>query len=214
MSQGNEKDVQQLLELARDKSGAGRTRLVPIVGDLFFEENSVLSERERALMTDILRQLIHDVEMTVRKVLAERLADEPDAPPWAYNFFTGVPAPAGGGLVLLPMLLSSSVGGGFFRQPLVTGLFMVVVAGLMVSRIPTFAFKKFKVPNPWILPSMLFVGLFAATLVSAPWTTLSVVLVIYLASIPFSVRAYRSLKKKALALTEGKAGTGDDEPGE
>lgn len=140
--------------------------------------------------------------------------DEPDAPPWAYNFFTGVPAPAGGGLVLLPMLLSSSVGGGFFRQPLVTGLFMVVVAGLMVSRIPTFAFKKFKVPNPWILPSMLFVGLFAATLVSAPWTTLSVVLVIYLASIPFSVRAYRSLKKKALALTEGKAGTGDDEPGE
>ena len=81
MSQGNEKDVQQLLELARDKSDAGRTRLVQIVGDLFFEENSVLSERERALMTDILRQLIHDVEMTVRKVLAERLADEPDAPP-------------------------------------------------------------------------------------------------------------------------------------
>ena len=80
MSQGNGKDVQQLLELARDKSDAGRTRLVQIVGDLFFEENSVLSERERALMTDILRQLIHDVEMTVRKVLAERLAGEADAP--------------------------------------------------------------------------------------------------------------------------------------
>ena len=138
--------------------------------------------------------------------------DEPDAPPWAYNFFTGVPAPAGGGLVLLPMMLSSSLGNGFFRDPWVTGLFMIVVAGLMVSRIPTFAFKKFKVPNPWILPSMLFVGLFAATLVSAPWPTLSVVLVLYMISIPFSVRAYRSLERKARALTEGTAGTDDGEP--
>ena len=138
--------------------------------------------------------------------------DEPDAPPWAYNFFTGVPAPAGGGLVLLPMILSFNLGDGFFRQPWVTGMFMVVVAGLMVSRIPTFAFKKFKVPNPWILPSMLFVGLFAATLVSAPWTTLSVMLILYLASIPLSVRAYRSLQRKAQALTEGTSGTDDGEP--
>lgn len=138
--------------------------------------------------------------------------DEPKAPPWAYNFFTGVPAPAGGGLVLLPMMLSFNLGDGFFRQPWVTGLFMIIVAGLMVSRIPTFAFKKFKVPNPLILPSMLLVGLLAATLVSAPWTTISVLLILYLASIPFSVRAYRSLRRKAQALTEGTAGTDSGEP--
>ena len=59
----------------------GRTRLVQIVGDLFFEDKLVLSERERLLMTDILRQLIHDVEITVRKALAIRLADESNAPP-------------------------------------------------------------------------------------------------------------------------------------
>jgi uncharacterized protein (DUF2336 family) len=72
--------MQDLLDLARDKSVRGRTRLVQVVGDLFFDEHDVLNERERSLMTDILRQLIHDVEMSVRKALADRLADHEDAP--------------------------------------------------------------------------------------------------------------------------------------
>jgi len=73
-------DLDSLLDLARDKSVESRTRLVRIVGDLFFETASVLSERERALMSEILRQLIHDVEMSVRRALAERLAHEPGSP--------------------------------------------------------------------------------------------------------------------------------------
>jgi len=47
MSHDNEHDVRLLLDLARDKSATGRTRLVQIVGDLFFDEGSVLSERAR-----------------------------------------------------------------------------------------------------------------------------------------------------------------------
>lgn len=73
-------EMQELLDLARDKSVNGRTRLVQVVGDLFFEEKSVTNERERALMTQILQQLIHDVEQSVRKALADRLAVEGDAP--------------------------------------------------------------------------------------------------------------------------------------
>ena len=73
-------NVGDLLELARDKSIEGRTRMVAIVGDLFFDTQTVLTDRERGLMTDILRQLIHDVEMSVRKLLAQRLATEPFAP--------------------------------------------------------------------------------------------------------------------------------------
>jgi uncharacterized protein (DUF2336 family) len=72
--------MQELLDLARDKSVNGRTRLVQVVGDLFFEEKSVTNDRERALMTQILQQLIHDVEQSVRKALADRLAVENDAP--------------------------------------------------------------------------------------------------------------------------------------
>ena len=77
-SQGLEFD--ELLDLARDRSVASRTRLVETVSDLFFDKKSTLSDRERALMTEILRRLIHDIEMSVRRTLAERLAAEPDAP--------------------------------------------------------------------------------------------------------------------------------------
>ena len=71
---------QGLLKLARDRSIEGRTRLVQSVGDLFFNTDTVLSDRERSLMTEILRQLIHDVELSVRLALSERLAGEDGAP--------------------------------------------------------------------------------------------------------------------------------------
>jgi len=80
MAKRDETQMQELLDLARDKSVDGRTRLVQIVGDLFFEDSDILTERERALMTEILRKLIFDVEMSVRKALADRLAVELDAP--------------------------------------------------------------------------------------------------------------------------------------
>ncbi len=72
--------MRELLDLARDNSVAGRTSLVGTVSDLYFTEAAEFTEREIALMTDILRRLIHDVEMSVRLALAERLADRPDAP--------------------------------------------------------------------------------------------------------------------------------------
>jgi uncharacterized protein (DUF2336 family) len=73
-------DVDALLRLAHDRSAAARRDLVEIISDLFFDQDRILSERERATMSDILRQLIHDVEISVRKHLAIRLSDEPQAP--------------------------------------------------------------------------------------------------------------------------------------
>ena len=73
-------ETEKLFKLARDKSVAGRTALVATVSDLFFGHEDVLSEKERTLMTEILNQLLHDVEMTVRRELAERLADQEEAP--------------------------------------------------------------------------------------------------------------------------------------
>lgn len=73
--------VDELLRLARDKSIEGRKTLVATISDLFGEREGVLTERERALMTDILNKLVNDFEMTIRRELSERLADEPKAPP-------------------------------------------------------------------------------------------------------------------------------------
>ena len=71
--------------------------------------------------------------------------DGPELPPWAKNFFTGVPAPAGGGLVLLPLILSFQVDSALVRDPVVVGLTIVAVAFLLVSGLPTFSFKNFRV---------------------------------------------------------------------
>lgn len=131
--------------------------------------------------------------------------DEPDAPPWASNFFTGVPAPAAAGLALLPMFLSLQVGDGFVRNPIVVSAVMITVAGLMVSRVPTFAFKKMKIANQWVLPTMVLVVLIAASLLTAPWPTVSAFLLIYIASIPFSVHAYRTMRRKAESGFPGEA---------
>ncbi|MHA1569732.1 MAG: DUF2336 domain-containing protein, partial [Alphaproteobacteria bacterium] len=76
---GTEK-LAHLLDLARNKTLAAREELVETVSDLFFDDHRILSDHERSLMTDILRQLIHDVEMAVRRKLADRLADQPNAP--------------------------------------------------------------------------------------------------------------------------------------
>jgi uncharacterized protein (DUF2336 family) len=73
-------ETQHLFELARDKTIVGRQQLTATVTDLFFAKGAALTDRERALMTDILRQLIEDVESSVRRSLAERLAHQKDAP--------------------------------------------------------------------------------------------------------------------------------------
>jgi|HubBroStandDraft_1064217.scaffolds.fasta_scaffold00037_50 uncharacterized protein (DUF2336 family) len=74
------KELDYLSELARDKTLAGRRALVATIGDLFFANSEVLSDREKALMTEILRHLIHDIEIAVRRALADRLAEQPTAP--------------------------------------------------------------------------------------------------------------------------------------
>lgn len=120
-----------------------------------------------------------------------------DMPAWASNYFTGVPAPAGGGLALLPMILSFTFQNPALGHPAINIPVMVVVACLMISRIPTYALKQFRVPHRMVMPFLLLVGLTAALLAMATWLTVSVFLFVYLLSIPFSVRAYRRLQLEA-----------------
>jgi uncharacterized protein (DUF2336 family) len=63
-----------LLQLARDKSMAGRQELAETISDLFLGDTKSLSDRERALTYDILSQVIHDVEMGVRRNISKQLA--------------------------------------------------------------------------------------------------------------------------------------------
>lgn len=120
-----------------------------------------------------------------------------DLPPYAYNFFTGVPAPAGAGLVMMPMFLYFETEIGIFRSPILCGVVLAAVAALMVSRVPTFAFKSFRIPREWVVPSLLVVGAVAAFMTTEPWIMLLIIGALYIGSIPISVRAYGRLRRAA-----------------
>ena len=132
-----------------------------------------------------------------------------DTPPpiahaYAYNFFTGVPAPAGAGLVLFPLFLgveSRSLGlpwmGTLAHNPVFCAVVLVGVALLLVSTVPVWSFKNFKVPREFVLPLLLGVGTFAAVLVADPWAALACAGLIYLGMLPFSRRSFHRLRQDA-----------------
>jgi uncharacterized protein (DUF2336 family) len=72
--------IRELVELARDSAPAARARLVAGIGDLMFDEAEPASPREKEIATDILRYLVREAEIAVRRALADRLAREPNAP--------------------------------------------------------------------------------------------------------------------------------------
>ncbi len=130
-------------------------------------------------------------------------------PAYTYNFFTGVPAPAGAGCVLFPLFLGIWLQqmdwpllAGAVRHPAFVGTVMVVVAGLLVSTLPTWSFKNFKVPHGYVLPLLLGTGLFVAALLAEPWLALALAGLFYLGMLPFSVRSYLRLKREAESLLE------------
>ena len=116
-----------------------------------------------------------------------------DIPPpaWTGAYFTGVPAPAGALLALIPLVVSFETETAWPRHALVVGTVLVVVGGLMVSRLPTFSFKKGRVPRHLVLPSLLAVALMLGVIASSPWIGLSLLGLGYTSLIPFSWLAYR-----------------------
>jgi len=122
--------------------------------------------------------------------------DDPNKPPFAANFFTGVPAPAGAITVLLPIYL------GFLGVPMppatLTAAYTLVVAFLMVSRLPVFSGKaaRWRVEPEMVLPVFVAVVFAVAVLIGYPWHILSVGSVIYLLSLPLGWKSYRDQERE------------------
>jgi CDP-diacylglycerol--serine O-phosphatidyltransferase len=122
-----------------------------------------------------------------------------DLPHWAHNYFTGVPTPAGAGLAVLPLIFWLNTDVDAFRNSVISGALMVVVALLMVSRVPTYSGKNMRLKPGWVVPLMILIGLTGTFLVTDTWATLSVIGVIYLLAIPVSVMSFRKLKHASRA---------------
>jgi CDP-diacylglycerol---serine O-phosphatidyltransferase len=92
------------------------------------------------------------------------------------------------------------------RYPLFCAAVLIGTSLLLVSTLPIWSFKNFKVPSEYVLPLLLGTGIFAAVLVADPWAALAAAGAIYLCMLPFSVRSFHRLRREA----EGLATEGDD----
>jgi CDP-diacylglycerol--serine O-phosphatidyltransferase len=133
-------------------------------------------------------------------------------PVWMSRFFTGMPAPAAAGCMIMPMLATFALGQSWPRAWALNALVALVVAVLMVSRVPTFSIKMIvvRVKPEWILPTLIGVGLLAAALLNAPWLTLLAVGVAYLVTLPVSVVVAWRLRRQHARESERAASPGPD----
>ncbi|MEO5866748.1 MAG: CDP-diacylglycerol--serine O-phosphatidyltransferase [Sphingomonas sp.] len=121
--------------------------------------------------------------------------DVTEQPHKSAGFLTGVPAPAGAGLAMLPLYLWFLTGEPMLRSPLIVGPWVVLIALLMVSSVATFSWSSLKLRRHIRFEAIVVVVLVAAALVAAPWHALAILSIAYVASFPFSIRSYARVKR-------------------
>lgn len=125
--------------------------------------------------------------------------DSADQPHKSAGFNTGVPAPAGAGLAFVPIYLWLITGNELFRSWALVMPWVLFIAMLMISSIPTFSWTSIRIRRSWRLMALAGVALFGAALLTAPWITLLSISVIYLAVLPFSIAAYARVRRRRVA---------------
>ncbi|CAG0891591.1 unnamed protein product [Cyprideis torosa] len=119
---------------------------------------------------------------------------------WSKGFFAGVPAPAGAGMAFLPIfiwLMAPNYFESFAVANILVGLWLMFCAGMMVSRIPTWSTKQLKIKSNMAMPLLAFIAVMIAALIQAPWPTLTIMSITYIATIPFSIRHFQKIVKES-----------------
>ena len=120
---------------------------------------------------------------------------EQNKPEWKNGFFTGVPSTVGAYLSMLPIMLSFKVDILDYVNPLVIGIYLVIIGVLMTSRIPTFATKKLIIRKEYISLVLVIAGLLIGIIIMEPWFSLPFFGILYLCSIPFSIISFQKQLK-------------------
>jgi CDP-diacylglycerol--serine O-phosphatidyltransferase len=144
-----------------------------------------------------IASLVFAMCMVLRLARFNVMLTDPNRPAYQANFFVGMPAPAGALAVLLPIYLD------FLGLPHVPRaapfelLYVLLIAFLTASRIPTFSGKKLgaRVSREWVLPLFVIAVALVLLLIFYPWETLTALVLAYLVLIPFGIRHYRRLAR-------------------
>ena len=120
---------------------------------------------------------------------------------WKNNYFEGIPSPAGGLLILMPLFLELSDIRINFNIKSIVPYFTVLIAFLLVSKIPTLSLKKISVSPKTTIFMLLGIGMTFISLLFYTFKTLLVFCLAYLISIPISFLMYKNQSKKDLFET-------------
>lgn len=122
--------------------------------------------------------------------------DAAEQPHKLAGFNTGVPAPAGAGLAFVPVFLWLVTRSGWFQAWYVVMPWVLFVALLMISSVPTYSWSSIRIRRGWRLFALAGIALLGAALLTATWYTLLAVAVLYLAMLPFSLASYARVRRR------------------
>ena len=119
---------------------------------------------------------------------------------WRDNFFEGIPSPAGGILVLMPLIYSLS-GFEFLKISLETlvPIFFITISLLLISKFPTYSLKKIVVPRSMTIFLLFAIVLFFGFLLIYTFKAMFISGMLYLIFIPISLVHYFKINKKNIA---------------
>ena len=140
--------------------------------------------------------LMFAVCMALRLARFNSLLDDDTPKPYAKGFFTGIPAPGGGLLAMVPLLLTIRLGEHhWFANQWVVAAWLVVIGSLAVSRLPTIALKSVRVPPSLIVPLLVLLVVAVALEFYEPQLILTIALGLYLLHMPYASWKFQYLKR-------------------
>ena len=159
--------------------------------------------------------LVYCIACCLRLARFNVMIDNKHIPRWQREYFVGVPAPAGALLVLLPIYLGClglEPGAGW---ALVFSLYTVVIAFLLISRLPVWNGKTVgqQLRRDVVIPGMLVVVIYVGFLATYTWQVLLVTAIGYMVFLPFSLMAYQKRSvREAQKIKDGVAAADEKEP--
>ena len=131
--------------------------------------------------------------------LARFNVNSEEEPSWKDNFFEGMPSPAGGIIVLMPLIFSFSALEEFFfkvNYDLLVPIFFISVSLLLISTIPTYSFKKIIIPRSMTKFLLFGIVIFFGALLVYTFKVLAISSLIYICLIPISYFHFKKIKKE------------------
>ena len=122
-------------------------------------------------------------------------------PSWRDNFFEGVPSPAGGILVLMPLIFSLSELNIFnVNYNLIVPIFFITTSFLLISKFPTYSLKKIVIPRSTTIFLLFGIVLFFGLLLIYTFKVIALSGLVYLMLIPISFLHYQKIKKQKIPI--------------